>query len=204
MILAFVALAVFSGFYISHLENKVNDLENKPIVTTERIVTVTKYDTIKVESKPITLVKYVKTPVYIGVTDSTYLDSVYTTLKDSALLGKPAIAEDTISFGKDHLETAYTFPPISKFSYKFLPGPDTLIYEKTTVTRTVDKTPQLALFFGPKMIQEQLTAKSDIGVNIGLRIKNISGDMTWSKDYKIYGVNYHVPIRIPTFRDIIK
>lgn len=193
--LLFVLLTIGSGLYINHLEKQ---LANPQTIEKERIVTVTKYDTVRVQSEPIVITKYVEKPIYISSADSSTLDTLYTNLKEAALAGTPAIVQDSVHFGKHYLETSYTFPPVSKFDYKFLPGPDSVITEKTTITHVVDKTPPLSIYFGPRMLQYSDGIKSKIAGTAGLKIKNLGFELTYFENHdKMYGVNWYVPI---TFR----
>ncbi len=192
LLVGFVLLSVGSGLYINHLEKQLNEQQT----TTETVVTVTVHDTVTVEKPGVIIYKTRKDTVWI--TQPEVIDSLYAALADSVKQGHIPTAYDSTTFSDGtYLETWYEYLPSNKFTYKHLAPPDSVITNTTTITRIIDKTPPMSLILGVAMDQDKITKTAEIGFKAGLRIKNLSGDVTMFKDHNMYGVNIHIPVKKP-------
>lgn len=184
-------LTLIIGILIGKLLFSYN---KKPEVITQ---TVTKeiivHDTITVNDV-VEVVKYVhiKDPVITHI-DTTYIDSLYKNFAEQIKQGNIPVVEDTQYFAKDYLEVKYKFPPLSKFEYKFLAAPDTIITNTITKTREIDKTPKLSLFGGIISEYNNNHTLSNFGMIVGVKYKRIGLQTNIYQRSKNIGIFYSWP-----------
>jgi hypothetical protein len=189
MSILFMLFGLIVGYYVFHNDPKTVTIER------EVKVEVIKYDTINIEHRD-TVIKYmkIKPDTLFIMTDSTYIDSLYKEFAEQIKAGNVPYSEDSVHFGKDFLQTRYTFPPMSKFDYKFKAGDDSIIHETITITRTIDKTPKLSIFVGGITNVSSENKIERYGAIAGLKVKNIGfhGALFDNKS-KQFGVTYYWP-----------